>query len=404
MRKYARLRERVSAVAPQSHARPAGRDRRRARDGARSRLHRRGDYAARSTRGRCGASAFRGRRRWSSARDDPPARRLRPAAARSPAARASTSPAARIMRTAISAKGSACSTTPRSPRATLQSEGLVRRVLIVDLDVHQGDGTAAILAGDDDVHTLSLHGRNNFPFRKAASRLTSSSTIAPATRRTSRRCASRLPLAIERSAARARDLSRRRGPLRARPARPARAHQARPRDARRVRARHAARTRGIPVAIAMAGGYAENIDDVVDIHFATVSAALERFGDVARARLVGRSRRSCAPRCLPRERHGPARPRRCGRDADAQSPRRAQCARPRDGRCADRANRASSPPTTACASSCSEAPASTSWPAATSACSPSRLHEDDGDAARVVPALVERVHASSRRSHACRSR
>jgi acetoin utilization deacetylase AcuC-like enzyme len=46
-----------------------------------------------------------------------------------------------------------------------------RRVVVVDLDVHQGDGTAAIFAGDPSVFTISLHGAKNFPFRKAASDL-----------------------------------------------------------------------------------------------------------------------------------------------------------------------------------------------------------------------------------------
>ena len=45
------------------------------------------------------------------------------------------------------------------------------RVAVIDLDVHQGDGTAAIFAGDASVYTLSLHGERNFPFRKAASDL-----------------------------------------------------------------------------------------------------------------------------------------------------------------------------------------------------------------------------------------
>jgi acetoin utilization deacetylase AcuC-like enzyme len=40
------------------------------------------------------------------------------------------------------------------------------RAAVIDLDVHQGDGTAAIFAGDDFVLTVSLHGENNFPFRK----------------------------------------------------------------------------------------------------------------------------------------------------------------------------------------------------------------------------------------------
>ncbi len=47
----------------------------------------------------------------------------------------------------------------------------VGRILVLDLDVHQGDGTAEIFAGDDRVFTLSLHGKNNFPFRKKRSDL-----------------------------------------------------------------------------------------------------------------------------------------------------------------------------------------------------------------------------------------
>jgi acetoin utilization deacetylase AcuC-like enzyme len=52
---------------------------------------------------------------------------------------------------------------------SLQREGLIERALIVDLDVHQGDGTAAIFAGDDSVFTFSMHGAKNFPFRKQRS-------------------------------------------------------------------------------------------------------------------------------------------------------------------------------------------------------------------------------------------
>jgi acetoin utilization deacetylase AcuC-like enzyme len=42
---------------------------------------------------------------------------------------------------------------------------------VIDLDVHQGDGTAKIFENDETVFTLSVHGKNNFPFRKQASRL-----------------------------------------------------------------------------------------------------------------------------------------------------------------------------------------------------------------------------------------
>ena len=52
----------------------------------------------------------------------------------------------------------------------LRAEGHVRRVAIIDCDVHQGDGTAHILGRDPDTYTLSMHGARNFPFRKMQSR------------------------------------------------------------------------------------------------------------------------------------------------------------------------------------------------------------------------------------------
>lgn len=53
----------------------------------------------------------------------------------------------------------------------LIGEGAVARILIVDLDVHQGDGTAALTAGRDDIVTFSMHAEKNFPVRKARSDL-----------------------------------------------------------------------------------------------------------------------------------------------------------------------------------------------------------------------------------------
>jgi len=52
---------------------------------------------------------------------------------------------------------------------TLLQEGAISRVAIVDLDVHQGDGNAAILAGVPGVMVLSVHGERNFPFAKMSS-------------------------------------------------------------------------------------------------------------------------------------------------------------------------------------------------------------------------------------------
>ena len=53
----------------------------------------------------------------------------------------------------------------------LQREGRIDRALVVDLDVHQGDGTAAIFAGDESVFTFSMHAAKNFPFQKQRSSL-----------------------------------------------------------------------------------------------------------------------------------------------------------------------------------------------------------------------------------------
>ncbi len=53
----------------------------------------------------------------------------------------------------------------------LQREGRITRVAILDCDVHQGNGTAAIFAGDPSVFTFSVHGARNYPFRKERSTL-----------------------------------------------------------------------------------------------------------------------------------------------------------------------------------------------------------------------------------------
>jgi acetoin utilization deacetylase AcuC-like enzyme len=53
----------------------------------------------------------------------------------------------------------------------LQRDGPIRRALVIDLDVHQGNGTAEIFRGDSEVFTFSVHGARNFPFRKSQSSL-----------------------------------------------------------------------------------------------------------------------------------------------------------------------------------------------------------------------------------------
>ncbi|MCC6198344.1 MAG: histone deacetylase [Burkholderiales bacterium] len=159
----------------------------------------------------------------------------------------------------------------------MQAEGRVARVLVVDLDVHQGDGTAEIFAGDASVFTLSLHGRGNFPFRKECSTL--DVELADGT--------DDVPYLVTLNVALARALERFRPDLAIYLA------GADPFVGDRLgrlaltKAGLAARDRyvltrlrdaGVPVAIAMAGGYADDIADIVDIHFETVRLALSLWG------------------------------------------------------------------------------------------------------------------------------
>ena len=53
----------------------------------------------------------------------------------------------------------------------LQKKGFAKRILIVDLDVHQGNGTAEIFKDDPSVFTFSMHGKHNYPFKKEQSDL-----------------------------------------------------------------------------------------------------------------------------------------------------------------------------------------------------------------------------------------
>lgn len=156
----------------------------------------------------------------------------------------------------------------------MQAERQVARVAIVDLDVHQGNGTAAILANDESVFTFSMHGEHNYPFIKTHSDLDVAlpdgtgddaylgalgKALAELFIRFSPQLIiylagadphegdrlGRLKLTMEGLAARDRMVLQ------------------------------AARERSLPVAIAMAGGYGKNIEDTVAIHLQTVSLGSE---------------------------------------------------------------------------------------------------------------------------------
>jgi acetoin utilization deacetylase AcuC-like enzyme len=156
----------------------------------------------------------------------------------------------------------------------VQAAGLVERVVVIDTDVHQGNGTAAILAGDPTVFTFSIHGEKNFPFHKERSDLdvplpdgADDAAFLEALGDGLERAldASGLGLAIYLAGA---DpfVGDRLGRLSVTKAGLAE------RD-RMVLA--SCRERGIPVAVTMAGGYSEDVGDIVDIHFHSVGLAAE---------------------------------------------------------------------------------------------------------------------------------
>ncbi|WP_136418479.1 histone deacetylase [Herbaspirillum sp. ST 5-3] len=154
----------------------------------------------------------------------------------------------------------------------MQAERRVRKVAIVDLDVHQGNGTAAILAQDDSIFTLSLHAENNYPFKKERSDL----DVALADGVGDADYLSALHAALDGMFARFSPelliylagadphegdrLGRLKLTL---DGLAARDHMVLDR----------ARERDIPVALAMAGGYGKNIQDTVAVHVQTIAIA-----------------------------------------------------------------------------------------------------------------------------------
>lgn len=156
---------------------------------------------------------------------------------------------------------------------TLLKETAVRRVVIIDLDVHQGDGTAAILRGDQAVFTLSLHARQNFPFHK----MTSDLDVALDDQATNEIYLTALETALETAFySGPYDLA-----IYLAGADPfaddrlGRLSLTKPGLIARDRMVFTAcQQRALPVAVVMAGGYARHIQDIVDIHVNTIRTAV----------------------------------------------------------------------------------------------------------------------------------
>lgn len=155
---------------------------------------------------------------------------------------------------------------------TLQAAGLAQRVIIIDCDVHQGNGTAAICQGDPTIFTLSLHGERNYPFRKVAGDLDVGlpddtgdddylETLQIALERSLFLALADFAIYISGADPYEHD---RLGKLRL----TKNGLAARDRLVLEMCQAH-----NLPVAVTMGGGYASDINDIVDIHHQTVATA-----------------------------------------------------------------------------------------------------------------------------------
>lgn len=157
----------------------------------------------------------------------------------------------------------------------MQAEGRAERVVILDCDVHQGNGTAAVFRGDPAVFTFSIHGRRNFPFRKQRSDLdveledgAGDGEYLPALEEAldhalGHHAGAGADLAIYVSGADPHERDRL-GRLKL------------TRDGLRARDRmvlERCRRAGLPVAVVMAGGYGADVRETVEIHLQTVQEA-----------------------------------------------------------------------------------------------------------------------------------
>ncbi len=158
----------------------------------------------------------------------------------------------------------------------LQRDRGLRRMAVIDCDVHQGNGTAAVFSGDADVFTFSIHGANNYPARKVPGTLdidlpdgTGDDEYLQALERPVKQILTEFRPAMIFYQAGVDPLRRDRfGRLRLTHA------GLRQRDEMVLRA---VRNAGVPVAITMGGGYGQELRDTVEAHCNTIRAAREVF-------------------------------------------------------------------------------------------------------------------------------
>lgn len=153
----------------------------------------------------------------------------------------------------------------------MQAEGRVRRCAVIDTDVHQGNGTASIFSADPDVFTFSVHGASNFPFRKERSSL----DVGLADGAGDDEYLAAVRLGVEASVTTSTDIAFHVAGADAFAGdRLGRLNVSKAALAERDRiVLGACAHLGVPVVVVMAGGYAAQIEDTVEIHCTSVEEA-----------------------------------------------------------------------------------------------------------------------------------
>ena len=156
----------------------------------------------------------------------------------------------------------------------VQAAGLVERVLVIDTDVHQGKGTAAIMQGDPTIFTFSIHGAKNFPFHKEESDLDAPLPDGAGDTEFLATLESGLEAALDAADASLAIYLAGADPFEG--DRLGRLSVTKSGLAERDRiVLETCRERGIPVAVTMAGGYASEVEDTVDVHFQSIRRAAD---------------------------------------------------------------------------------------------------------------------------------
>jgi len=162
----------------------------------------------------------------------------------------------------------------------VQAAGLVERVVIIDTDVHQGNGTAEILRKNPTVFTFSIHGEKNFPFHKEESDLDVPLPDGADDTEFLQALERGLEVALDAADANLAIYLAGADPFEG--DRLGRLCVTKEGLAERDQiVLEACRERSIPVATTMAGGYATDVKDTVDVHFQSIRRAAEMLESTA---------------------------------------------------------------------------------------------------------------------------